>query len=139
MCDELWELRAVCLHMKQRAYITSVITFSLWCDNNAMSLCFKPAFRKAWIEISHPLLIKEIKEQIYIRISLFSYDLSSISTSCDIIGEIILNIGEGLILNIVEITSINCLSWWIIDTTWDRLKHNFIRSLIIIPYQYLFV
>ena len=139
MCDEIWELRAVCLHMKQRACITSVITFSLWCDNRATNLCFKPAYRKAWIEISHPLLIKEIKEQIYIRISLFSYDLSSISTSCDIIGEIILNIGEGLILNIVEITSMNCLSWWIIDTTWDRLKHNFIRSLIIIPYQYLFV
>ena len=47
LCEQLGDLRAVGLHMKQRACITSIITYSLWCDNNAMSLCFKPAFRKA--------------------------------------------------------------------------------------------
>ena len=131
MCDKLWELRAVSLHMKQRACITSVITFSLWYDNEATNLCFKPAYRKAWIEISHPLLIKETKEQIYIRMSLFSYDLSSISTSCGIIGEMILNLGEGLILNTVEIASMNCLGDLVLLLDRSKVQREIAWSLIL--------
>ena len=77
---------------------------------------------------------KEINEQISIITSLFSYDLSSISTSWDIVGEMILNLGEGSILNTVEIASMNCLGDLVLLLDGSLIQTNrvFSYSLLVI-------